>query len=157
MIHSIYSSILFSTSFFTKKDQKNILAYFGELHPSIIKELDVKTNALHGFEIYLDTLVNYRAKNKKIKLQMKISDFQKSERDFAFVIDKSFKSQNLIEIILDVDKTLIQNVRIFDVYEGENIPKDKKSVALNVVIQSSVKTLKEEDLNQNLLLKTLFK
>ena len=79
---------------------------------------------------------------------MKISDFQKSERDFAFVIDKSFKSQNLIEIILDVDKTLIQNVRIFDVYEGENIPKDKKSVALNVVIQSSVKTLKEEDLNQ---------
>ena len=137
-----------SGAIFTKKDQKDILAYFGELHPSIIKELDVKTNALHGFEIYLDTLVNYRAKNKKIKLQMKISDFQKSERDFAFVIDKSFKSQNLIEIILDVDKTLIQNVRIFDVYEGENIPKDKKSVALNVVIQSSVKTLKEEDLNQ---------
>ena len=79
---------------------------------------------------------------------MNASDFQKSERDFAFVIDKSFKSQDLIEIILNVDNSLIQNVRIFDVYQGENIPSDKKSVALNVTIQSLVKTLNEEDLNQ---------
>ena len=79
---------------------------------------------------------------------MNASDFQKSERDFAFVIDKSFKSQDLIEIISNVDNSLIQNVRIFDVYQGENIPSDKKSVALNVTIQSLVKTLNEEDLNQ---------
>ena len=82
------------------------------------------------------------------KTQYQYSDFQKSERDFAFVIDKSFKSQDLIEIILNVDNSLIQNVRIFDVYQGENIPSDKKSVALNVTIQSLVKTLNEEDLNQ---------
>ena len=79
---------------------------------------------------------------------MNISDFQKSERDFAFVIEKTFKSQDLIEIISNVDKSLIQSVKIFDVYEGENIPSDKKSVALNVIIQSSLKTLTEEDLNQ---------
>jgi len=82
------------------------------------------------------------------KTQYQYSDFQKSERDFAFVIDKFFKSQDLIEIILNVDNSLIQNVRIFDVYQGENIPSDKKSVALNVTIQSLVKTLNEEDLNQ---------
>ena len=79
---------------------------------------------------------------------MHSSNFQKSERDFAFVIDKSFKSQDLIEIISNVDKSLIRNVSIFDVYEGENIPDNKKSVALNVIIQSSTKTLNEEDLNQ---------
>jgi phenylalanyl-tRNA synthetase beta chain len=124
------------------------LAYFGELHPNILKELDIKTNAIQGFEIYLDNLVKYKSKNKKIKSRMNASDFQKSERDFAFVIDKSFKSQDLIEIISNVDNSLIQNVRIFDVYQGENIPSDKKSVALNVTIQSSVKTLNEEDLNQ---------
>ena len=133
---------------FAKKDQKNILAYFGELHPNILKELDIKTNAIQGFEIYLDNLVKYKSKNKKTKSRMNASDFQKSERDFAFVIDKSFKSQDLIEIISNVDNSLIQNVRIFDVYQGENIPSDKKSVALNVTIQSSVKTLNEEDLNQ---------
>ena len=61
---------------------------------------------------------------------MNTSDFQKSERDFAFVIDKFFKSQDLMEIISNVDNSLIQNVKIFDVYQGENIPSDKKSVAL---------------------------
>ena len=118
------------------------------MHPNIIKELDIKTHAIHGFEIYLDNLVNYKVKNKTIKTQMNVSYFQKSERDFAFVIDKNFKSQDLIEIISNVDKSLIQNVRIFDVYEGENIPSDKKSVALNVIIQSPVKTLNEDDLNK---------
>ncbi len=77
-----------------------------------------------------------------------MSDFQKSERDFAFVIDKSLKSQDLIEIISNIDKELIRNVSIFDIYEGENIPNDKKSIALNVTIQSMTKTLKEVDLEK---------
>jgi len=137
-----------SGTIFGKKDQKNIIAHFGELHPNIIKDLDIKTNSINGFEIYLDNLLVFKSVNKKTKSIINISDFQKSERDFAFVIDKSFESQDLIEVISNVDKSLIQNVRIFDVYEGKNIPMDKKSVALNVTIQSSVKTLNEEDLNQ---------
>ena len=55
--------------------------------------------------------------------------------------------QELIKIITDVDKDLINSIRVFDVYEGENIDKDKKSVALNITIQSSKKSLTEEDLN----------
>ena len=137
-----------SGAIFPKNDQKNKIAYFGELHPSILKDLDIKTNSIHGFEIFLDNLVNYKSKNKKIKSKINISDFQKSERDFAFVINKSFKSQDLVEVIVNVDRSLIQKVQIFDVYEGENIPLDKKSIALSVTIQSSIKTLDEQDLNQ---------
>ena len=47
-----------------------------------------------------------------------------------------------------MDKNLIRSVKVFDVYEGENIPSDKKSIALNVIIQSSEKTLKDEDLEK---------
>jgi phenylalanyl-tRNA synthetase beta chain len=47
-----------------------------------------------------------------------------------------------------VDKDLIKLVKVFDVYEGKNIPDDKKSIALNVTIQSSEKTLNEDDLNK---------
>jgi len=54
----------------------------------------------------------------------------------------------LVEIISNVDKSLIINVKIFDVYEGENIPTDKKSIALKVTIQSDSKTLNEKDLNE---------
>ena len=53
----------------------------------------------------------------------------------------------MINIIYNVDKNLIREVKIFDVYQGENIPGDKKSIAINVVIQSMDKTLKEQDLD----------
>ena len=85
---------------------------------------------------------------KDQKTQYKYSDFQKSERDFAFVLDKNFKVQELIEIIRNTDKELIKSVKVFDVYEGENIDEGKKSIALNVTIQSLEKTLNEEDLNK---------
>ena len=76
------------------------------------------------------------------------SDYQKSERDFAFVLEKKIQAQELIEIISKIDKNLIRAVKVFDIYEGENIPEGKKSIALNVTIQSSEKTLNEEDLEK---------
>ena len=59
--------------------------------------------------------------------------------------------------ISNINKDLIQSVKIFDVYEGENIPDDKKSIALNVTIQSSEKTLKDKDLEDlnNLIIKSV--
>ena len=54
----------------------------------------------------------------------------------------------LEKIIKEVDESLIQNVTTFDVYEGDNIPKDKKSVAINVTLQSPNKTLSEKDIDQ---------
>ena len=63
----------------------------------------------------------------------------------------------MIKIISNVDKNLIQSVKIFDLYEGNNIPEDKKSIALNVTIQSSEKTLKDKDLENlnNLIIKSV--
>ena len=64
------------------------------------------------------------------------------------LIDKIFKIGLLEKIIRDIDGSIIQNVTTFDVYEGENIPKDKKSVAISVTLQAEDKTLNEEDLDQ---------
>ena len=129
-----------SGSIITKSTQQ-ILAYFGEIHPKIIGKA-------YGFEIFLENLVKYKKQNKKEKPSIIFSDYQKSDRDFAFLVEKDFKAQELIDIISNVDKSLIKNVKIFDVYEGENIPLDKKSIALKVTIQSDFKTLNEKDLNE---------
>ena len=125
-----------------------LLAYFGEIHPAIIKRLDFKEPNIYGLEIFLKDIPE---PNKKIRLSKKsfqASDFQKSERDFAFVIDKIFKIGVLEKIIKDIDETIIQDVKTFDVYEGNNIPHDKKSVAINVTLQANNKTLSEKDLDQ---------
>ena len=82
------------------------------------------------------------------KKDYSISEFQKSERDFAFVIDKDYKAGEIKKIISEADKSLIKKVKIFDVFEGENMPEGKKSIAVNVVIQSMDKTLSQKDLDQ---------
>ena len=146
-----------SGSIYLSKEEDNPVAFFGEIHPNIIKKLDIKTESLVGFEIYLDYIKETKKKLKDQKSQYKQSDFQKSERDFAFVIDKYFKVRDLVEIITNIDKQLIKSVKVFDVYEGENIPSDKKSIALNVTIQSFDKTLNESDLEKlnNLIISTV--
>ena len=142
---------------FLNAGKENVAAYFGELHPSIIKDIDMKTNVLTGFEIFLENLKQPKKTLNDQKSKYSVSDFQKSERDFAFIIDKKVKAQDLIKIISNVDKNLIQSVKIFDLYEGDNIPEDKKSIALNVTIQSSEKTLKDKDLENlnNLIIKSV--
>ena len=121
------------------KDSKFLFGYFGQLHPKL-------TNNTFGFEIFLENLVNFKKKNKRSKESLILSDYQKSDRDFAFLVNKDIKAQLLVEAIENIDKSLIKNIKIFDVYEGKNIPQDKKSIAIKVTIQSDNKTLNEDDL-----------
>jgi len=133
---------------FLNKDKKNVVAFFGEIHPNILKKIDIKPESLVGFEIFLDNIKQTKKSLNDQKTQYKYSDYQKSERDFAFVLDKKFQVQELIKIIYNIDEDLIKRVKVFDVYEKENIPDGQKSIALNVTIQSSEKTLKDEDLDR---------
>jgi phenylalanyl-tRNA synthetase beta chain len=137
-----------SGSITLKSEKGPHLAYFGEIHPAIIKNLDYKDKNIFGFEIFLKNIPEPNKKSRLSKKSFQTSDYQKSERDFAFVIDKIFKIGALEKIIREVDENLIQNVSTFDVYEGENIPKDKKSVAINVTLQATDKTLSENDLDK---------
>ncbi|MDC0418625.1 phenylalanine--tRNA ligase subunit beta [Pelagibacteraceae bacterium] len=131
-----------------KSEKGPHLAYFGELHPAIITNLDFKEKNIFGLEIFLK---NIPKPNKKVRVSKKnyvTSDFQKSERDFAFVVDKGCKVGELENIIKKIDDKVIKKVITFDIFEGQNIPEGKKSVAINVVIQSQDKTLTESDLDQ---------
>ena len=131
-----------------KSERGPHLAYFGEIHPAITKNLDFKDRNIFGFEIFLKNIPEPNKKIRQNKKSFQSSDYQKSERDFAFVIDKIFKIGVLEKIIKEVDEDLIQNVSTFDVYEGDNIPKDKKSVAVNITLQATDKTLTEDDLDK---------
>jgi len=94
---------------------------------------------------------------KDQKAKYFVSDFQKSERDFAFIIDRKLKVQDLVSVISNIDKNLISNIKVFDVYEGDNIPENQKSIAISVTIQSIEKTLTDNDLEKinNLIIETV--
>jgi phenylalanyl-tRNA synthetase beta chain len=131
-----------------KSEKGPHLAYFGELHPAIITNLDFKEKNIFGLEIFLKNIPKPNKKARISKKNYTTSDFQKSERDFAFVVEKTFKVGELENIIKKTDDSIVKKVTTFDVFEGQNIPEGKKSVAINVVIQSHEKTLTESDLDQ---------
>ena len=142
---------------FLNKGKDKVAAYFGEIHPNILKKIDMKTESLVGFEIFLDNLKLPKKTLNNQKTKYTISDYQKSERDFAFIINKDVNVQDLINAISSVDQNLISNIKVFDVYEGENIPENKKSIAISVTIQSFEKALNDRDLENinNLIIKTV--
>ena len=78
---------------FLNKEKDKVAAYFGEIHPNVLKKIDIKTEALIGFEIFVDNLKQTKKSLRDQKKIYQVSDFQKSERDFAFIINKNFKSQ----------------------------------------------------------------
>ena len=124
-----------------------LLSKFGEIHPSIVSKLDYKEKNIYGFEIFLENIPKPNIKIRISKENYIFSDFQISERDFAFVLDKDYQVGRIHKIIKDLDKN-IKSVNIFDVFQGGNLPKDKKSIAINVTIQANDKTLSDNDLNQ---------
>ena len=142
---------------FLNNEKSKVAAYFGEVHPNILKNIDLKTEALVGFEIFLDNLKLPKKTLNEQKIKFHVSDFQKSERDFAFLVDKNIKAQDLINAISSIDQDLISNIKVFDVYEGDNISENLKSIAISVTIQSYEKTLKDKDLENinNLIIKTV--
>ena len=112
------------------------------------------------FWSFKDFLGNLKLPKKPLKDQKNkylVSDFQKSERDFAFIVDRKIKVQDLISVISSIDKNLISNIKVFDVYEGDNIPENQKSIAISVTIQSLEKTLTDNDLEKinNLIIETV--
>ncbi len=142
---------------FLNETKDKVAAYFGEIHPNILKKVDMKVESSVGFEIFLDNLKLPKKTLNDQKIKFNVSDYQKSERDFAFIVNKNVNAQDLVNAVSSIDKNLISHIRVFDVYEGDHIPENQKSIAISVTIQSSEKTLNDGDLEKinNLIIKTV--
>ncbi len=124
---------------------KGVIGAFGEVHPKILKALDVK-GPLVAFEIHLDALPLPKAKPTKVKPKLVLSDFQPVTRDFAFIVDKAVAAGDMVKMAQGTNRALIANVGVFDLYEGAGVEAGKKSVALAVTLQPTEKTLTEAEI-----------
>ena len=122
-----------------------VLAVFGELHPAVLKAMDVK-GAAAAFEIYFDNLPAAKARKSAAKPALALSAFQPVARDFAFVVDAGVEAAKVVNAALAADKALIVDVKLFDVYAGKGVGEGKKSLAINVVLQPTEKTLTDAEI-----------
>ena len=123
---------------------KVIVGYYGQLHPQL-----VTNNALGdviSFELFYDRLPELRSKNARPILQL--SEYQAVDRDFAFIVDAQIKAAELVKIVKNTDKELIETVDIFDIYTGQGIEENKKSVAIRIRLQPKQQTLSETEIEE---------
>jgi phenylalanyl-tRNA synthetase beta chain len=125
---------------------QNVLGHFGELHPGTIAALKAE-GPMVAFEVILERIPEPKARPTRAKPLLELSQFQPVERDFAFVVGSTVKAADIVRAAQNVDKKIISNVVVFDVYEGKGIEPGKKSVAIAVTIQPREKTLTDAEID----------
>jgi phenylalanyl-tRNA synthetase beta chain len=120
-----------------------VLAHFGEVHPAVLAACALKGPAA-GFEVFLDAVPPPRKARGRAPL--KLSPFQPVERDFAFLVPADLPAETLLRAARGVDRTLIAEIRLFDVYAGAGLPAGRKSLAITVVLQPEEATLTDEQI-----------
>ncbi len=122
-------------------DQQN-QGYFGRLHPEIAKKLDLPSEVFL-FEIKLSML-----QAGQINPIKPVSKYPSIRRDLAFVVNRSQTAGQLIAAIQSIPCELLQEVKLFDVYEGANLPTDQKSLAIALILQHTERTLVDDEVQQ---------
>lgn len=115
------------------------VGYVGAISPGIMRELDLEMDAV-VFEFSLQAL-----RASRVPKASPLSRFPQVRRDLAFVVDESVTYQQMLDVVTNSVKSRLVDVRIFDVYQGENIEKGKKSMALGLILQDFSRTLQDKD------------
>ncbi len=124
----------------------NLLGAFGELHPGVLAALDIDF-PLAAFELYIDAIPVPKEKAGRTRAALNVSDFPAVERDFAFIVDADMPAEKLVRAAQGVDKKLIANVSVFDLYEGEGLGDGKKSLAIAIRLEPREGTLTDAEID----------
>ncbi len=119
------------------------VGYFGELMPTIASSMDIDKKVYVG-EIYYDELRNFF--DDKIVFKP-ISKFPSIERDLAVTVTDATSWQDIVSVVEEVGGNLLETVKLFDVYKGDQIESGKKSVAFNLLFSANDRTLSVEEID----------
>jgi len=123
---------------------EEILVEFGTIKKNITKYFDIKQEVLFAdfnWNAVLKLLSN------RIKFQ-EIPKYPEVRRDLALLIDEKIAFDDIYKIARQSEKSLLKNIDLFDVYNGQNLPEGKKSYAVSFIIQDNTKTLTDEQIDK---------
>jgi len=120
---------------------KQAYAHFGEIHPKVMQKFGLKSSAM-AFEIYVEPLAKMKNKTKAFA----VSNFQPTQKDMAFVVPSRVAAADILRTAQKAAGELCKSVHIFDVYEGDELPDDTKSVAVSLTLQAPDRTLTDADI-----------
>ncbi|MFP6736831.1 MAG: phenylalanine--tRNA ligase subunit beta [Rhodospirillales bacterium] len=124
---------------------KTVLACFGEVHPRILKAMDV-AGPMAAFEIHLEAVPMPKTDRGPARPALDLSPFQPVSRDFAFIVDAAIEAGTLVRAARSADRKLITDVSVFDVFTGGALGADQKSIAIAVTLQPTQATLTDAEI-----------
>ncbi len=125
---------------------KTVVGWFGQLHPSTCEALDTE-GPIVAFEITLDAIPAPKVKPTKTKPKLVRSDFMPVERDLAFIVGEPVSAGDILKAAESAERALVAKVGVFDVYRGQGLPEDTKSVAIHVTLQPRERTLTDAEID----------
>lgn len=117
----------------------DIIGLIGRITPEICKE------EVYVMEINLDKLLAKKVGKMKYK---ELSKFPVVKKDIAVLVNKEVQAQELLKNIKNNGGKLLQDSKVFDLYEGKGIPEGKKSIAISITLGAQDKTLTDEEINK---------
>jgi phenylalanyl-tRNA synthetase beta chain len=119
------------------------LGIIGEIHPDVLTNYDIKQRVCMA-EIDFDKIVELSSLDIKYK---PLPKFPSMTRDIAVVVDEDVMIGELENVIVDKGKELIESIELFDIYRGDQVAENKKSVAFSICYRSYEETLRDEKIN----------
>ena len=120
---------------------KDELGTLGEIHPSVVKNYGIGTK-VYAASLDLNTIIKHANSEKTYH---KMPRFPATTRDLALTCDRTLPVINIEKAIRTAVPKLLESVKLFDVYTGEQIAEDQKSVAYNVTLRAADRTLTDEE------------
>lgn len=119
------------------------LAEIGLIRSTVLKKFDIEQSVTYA-AINWEALFKLTAKNDVTYRELPKT--QPVERDLALLVDKNVKFADIDAAIRKAERKLLRDVRLFDVYEGKNLPEGKKSYAVSMLLQDDEKTLTDKQI-----------
>ncbi|MBC3759720.1 phenylalanine--tRNA ligase subunit beta [Hyunsoonleella sp. SJ7] len=124
---------------------KTKIVEFGLINKSVLKHFDISQEVVcadFNWDAILDIV-----KHNKITFKP-IPKYPEVRRDFALLLDENITFESIYKIAKQTEKQLLKNVNLFDVYQGKNLPKGKKSYAVSFTLQDEKKTLNDKQIDK---------
>lgn len=124
--------------------QKKEIGFIGEVHPQVLQNFGIKARAC-AFELDVDALFEMAAGSIMMK---EIAKYPPVERDIAVIVEDGVSVADVVRVIREEETSLLNDIIVFDIYAGDQVPSGFKSIALKLVLQSNEKTLTDDEVNK---------
>ncbi len=123
---------------------QEVLGVLGEVHPQVSAHYEIN-GKVYLFELDFSKLVKWTKEEKRFQLLPK---FPAVYRDLSVIVDKALKAEEVIKAIRSFQQPFIEEINLFDIYEGPPVPEGKKGISYRIRYQASDRTLTDEEVNQ---------